>query len=196
MKRKTFLLGEKGLSALEMIVSMSILVTLALAGTATFNSSQELLNQNSQRMILQTELRKILDTMAREIREASPSGPVPLTSVTVTPGVNSFGFAIPDAVANNTVTQWKAIRYFLCPDTARSVGRVVQNTFPNNYTCPVAGQTTIGTSVQSIIFTHNPGGLSQRTIRIQITGIRSSANTELRRDLTAAVTGEVVLRNP
>ena len=196
MKRYARIRKKEGMGTVELMVSMSILTLLAVAGARTFDATQELLTWNSYQLELQSELRRTLDTMAREIREASVTGPVPLASVTVTPGSNSFAFAIPNAVSGNTVTQWTQVRYFLCPNTERAVGRVASpNALPLSYTCPVLGQTILGSRVEQMDFIYS-AATAPRTIQIQITGSRLAATTTLKRDLRMTVASNVTLRNP
>lgn len=175
------------------MVTLTVFSILAAAAAGAFNTSQTSLHWNYQALTLQEELRRSLSNMTREIRESSPSSPNPLASAAVTPGTNSFSFEIPATVSANVVTAWTRVHYFLCADS--TVGRVVSpNPLPANYVCPIANQTTIGSTVTTMNFTYNAGA-APRTVRIQITGTRTAATTNLDRNITVTVTGEVTLRN-
>lgn len=165
---------REGFSLVELMVSVSLFVVLSIAAAGVFDSSQESMNWQYHQLTLQKELRRILSTMTQEIRESSPSSPLP-----VTVGANAITFQIPNQISGNQITGWTSINYGLGPD--------------NTVTRTANGQTTaIGNSVQTLGFVYplNPQ-TAPRTVRIQITGSR----TTLKRTITSSVTGEATLRN-
>lgn len=177
MKTLKRLLSEvRGYSLVETMVTASLFAMLILAAGSAFNESQKSMTWNYFELSLQEELRRTLDTMSREIRESSPSTPVPIVTNT-----NSISFEIPTSVSKNAVTSWKQINYGLASN--------------NTVTRTSGGQTTvIGNGVQALNFVYNPA-VSPRTIRIQVTGVRSAGTTTLDRDVTMTLTNEVTLRN-
>lgn len=185
---RNLLKSGKGYGTVELMVVMTLFAVLVLATGVVFDVSQDLLNWNYHQLELQSQLRRILETMLREVRETSPSSGVALASVMLTPGSNNFPFAIPDDVSGNQVTSWNRITYYICNNQDLTVGRAVNN---QSLDCMDSSK-VIGTSVQSINFTYNPGGVAPRSIRIQITGTRAT----LKRTITTSVTGEVTSRNP
>lgn len=172
---RAFKLNLRGFSLIEVIGVLFAFSVLLMAAAGIFNRSQESLDWNFHRSILQQELRRVLWTMTQEIREASPSGPVPITT-----GPNSITFEIPTAVSGSQVSQWKQISYGLASDS--TVTRTSN------------GQTAvIGNSVQSLNFIYPLDVVTgPRTVQIQITGTRAT----LKRNITVALTGQVTLRNP
>lgn len=167
--------NERGFSLLEMMVTLVIFSILTIIAGQVFDTSQESMDWNYNQMTLQTNMRRVLDTMAKEIREASPSSPIPITS-----GVNSLSFQIPAVVqTDGTVTSWTTVTYGL------GANNTVQRT-------TASGVQTIGANVTAMTFTYPVAG-RPNTVQIQVAGSLTTVKTRV---INSTVTGEVVLRNP
>lgn len=164
--------SEQGTAIIEMTVVLVILSILTMAAGGVFSASQDSLDWHYHALALQKELRRTLSTMSQEIREASPSSPIPITT-----GTNTITFQIPSSVAANVVTSWKQITYTLSGTNAiRTID---------------SSTNTIGSSVQSMTFTYPASASLPRTVQIQITGRRDT----LKRSVTVTLTNQVMLRN-
>lgn len=164
----------RGYSLFETLVSVFIFSLLALAMAGIFNASQESIDWNYQELALQKELRRTLAAMTQEIRESSPSSPVPITI-----GTNTLSFQIPSSISANLVTGWTLVSYGLGSNATA--------------TRTANGQTTtLGSDIQALNFIYPVNAqTSPRTVQIQITGSRNT----LKRNITLTLTGQVTLRN-
>ncbi len=168
-------LEPRGYSLLELMVTVSAFSLLTIAAAGVFDSAQEALNWNYHELTLQSDLRKTLDIMSEELRESSPSSPIPLTV-----NSNSISFEIPATVQGGVITGWTSVSYGLGPDS--TVLRTVN------------GQAAaIGHSVSALDFIYPVDPVTApRTVQVRITGQRAT----LKRTLTHSAVTQIILRNP